>query len=168
MYNSKRLKLTVEKVPLQDARGKGCFTLIHCITLQHTAAHCNTLHHIYIYICLPARCEETLLHCITLQHTATHSSTQHHTAWLSNTLQQTTSHCITFLYVYLRDARCKRCFTLLLPPLIIFDQPHLFSFNTASFQTFHVQKLAVICALIGLSQCWNFHWFCIGLFVWRV
>ena len=64
----------------------------HCNTLQHTAAHYNTLQHI-------------TTHCNTLQHAVTHYNTlQHittccntlpHTAAHYNTLQHSTSHCNT-------------------------------------------------------------------------
>ena len=44
--------------------------LLQCVTLQHTAAHCNT-------------------QCNTLQHTATHCTTMQHTVRHYNTLQHT-------------------------------------------------------------------------------
>ena len=73
-------------------------------TLQHTATHCNTLHHT-----APRRNNEfneisdvhTATHCNTLQHTATHCTTLQQ--WIQwniwrthcNTLQHTATHCNT-------------------------------------------------------------------------
>jgi len=53
-----------------------------CVTLQHTATHCNTEQH-------------TVTHCNTLQQTATHCNTLQHTATHCNALQRTATHCST-------------------------------------------------------------------------
>jgi len=63
----------------------------HCITLQHTASHCNTLQTFEI------RNTAAASHCITLRHTASHCITLHHTAThcntpYSHTYPQTVSH----------------------------------------------------------------------------
>jgi len=64
----------------------------HCNTadtLQHWAAHCNTLQHTAIQLTRTAR------HCNTLQHAATHCSTPQHPATPCNTLQHPATPCST-------------------------------------------------------------------------
>jgi len=53
---------------------------LHFNTLRHTAAHCNTLQHIYgetsnglVDELLHLTLQQTAAHCSTLQHTATHT-----------------------------------------------------------------------------------------------
>ena len=80
----------------------------HCITLQHTATHCNTLAKLLQYTCnILATRFNTLQHivkyCPRLQHTATHCNTlqrtatrlQHTCNTLATHLQHASTHCKT-------------------------------------------------------------------------
>jgi len=83
----------------------------HYISVQHTAAHCNTLQHcntpiVCDVVCAQATdlrkhafdetvvCTHILYYCNTLRHTATHCNTLQHTAIHCNSLQHTATYCI--------------------------------------------------------------------------
>ena len=69
---------TWPKAHTQQCTASHCDTVQHTAsTVQHTAAHGNTLH----------TWQHTATHCDTLQHSAAHGSTRQHTAAHSNTLQ---------------------------------------------------------------------------------
>jgi len=81
----------------------------HCIILQHTAKHFNTMrcnapyYHKLQHVCIPLRDHTKrfiliLAKLMQVQHTATHCNTLQHTAIYCNTLQHTATHCTQLQY----------------------------------------------------------------------
>jgi len=64
----------------------------HCVQLQHTTAHRNTLQHIATH-CNTLQHTTAWMRCNTLQHTATYCNTLQRNATHCNTLHYTASHC---------------------------------------------------------------------------
>ena len=70
-------------------------TVIHSITRQHTATHCNVLQYTAAGLILAPQDLGTykrVMHCTTLHRTAQHDTTLQHTATHCNTLQRTAAH----------------------------------------------------------------------------
>jgi len=82
-------------------------TAAHCNSLQHTATLCNTLQHTATHC---NTLQRTATHCNALQHTATHCVRLRHTVTHCSTLQHTATHCSVVLsLVYCSPAVVARC-----------------------------------------------------------
>ena len=81
--------------------------VLHCNTLQHTAAHCNWWQHTAVHgnrftlQHIATHCNvlhHTATHCNTLQHTAAHGNKLQHTATHGSIRQHTATHCTMLQY----------------------------------------------------------------------
>ena len=119
----------------------------HCITLQHAATCCTTLHQFAAHSRLvDVRCNtlrHTATHCNTLQHTATHCNTLQHTATHCNTLQHTATHCNTPTHVG-RDSFTPRVNSVWCETLVTRSHHHVTSkAQDASSGTRHSRLLDI-------------------------